>query len=179
MTSIFFDIGDFERGMVGGVTPGDKIGVKISLKLVKSLETGPLLELLTYLENDPIKFEGSLMMFFDGFDNDERDLYEIPEVREFYKEILNQFPNLLFFLNKKGIEGQPDFELFFLLLLPLKEEKPRIGGSYYEVDASKTEELLETSLVTIHKLFEDHKIGSGYYNRSVASMNESFNAMLK
>lgn len=39
-----------------------------------------------------------LMLTFDGYDNDEREIYMIPEIRDFVKYIYEQYNHLFYFL---------------------------------------------------------------------------------
>lgn len=39
-----------------------------------------------------------VMLTFDGFDNDKREIYEIPEIRKYVKNIWNKYKHIFYFL---------------------------------------------------------------------------------
>lgn len=47
--------------------------------------------------------KGKMLLTFDGFDNDEREIYEIPEIREYVKNIWKKCKHLFYFLT--GIDN--------------------------------------------------------------------------
>lgn len=49
--------------------------------------------------NNAGKFaKGKIMLTFDGFDTDKREIYEIPEIREYVKNIWNKCKHIFYFL---------------------------------------------------------------------------------
>ena len=44
--------------------------------------------------------EGSLVLSVSGYDDDERELYEIREVRKYFRELLKKHPYIFYFLNE-------------------------------------------------------------------------------
>ena len=59
-------------------------------------------------------FFEQLDIAFHGYDNDQRELFEIPEVRDFVNWLDDQFPFWLFFLTKKGL----GLQCIMLCLMP-------------------------------------------------------------
>jgi hypothetical protein len=45
------------------------------------------------------RMQGRLHLTLEGFDDDSREIYEIPEVRRFYARFLEAFPHWLFFMS--------------------------------------------------------------------------------
>lgn len=68
-------------------------------------------------------FFEKLDIAFHGYDDDKRELFEIPEVRNFVSRLDDQFPFWLFFLTKKGL----GLQCIMLCLMPpyLTEETKR------------------------------------------------------
>src|SRR5688572_23993481 len=64
-----------------------------TLKLLNYLATSPE-ALTTYRERVEIRF--------DGFNEDRRELWEIPEVRSFVDRLDEEFPFWLYFLTREG-----------------------------------------------------------------------------
>jgi hypothetical protein len=72
---------------------------------------------------------------FDGYNNNREELYEIPEVRNYVKELDNLFPYWLYFLSKNG-SGL--FVIIKCFLLPfLKPEAEQ------EINGKKLQDYLE------------------------------------
>ena len=71
-----------------------KITLYIPRKTVEDNEYLPfLLGLCTVLDQAPITaFEGSMTITFEGYEDDPRELFEIPEVCKFMRNLDNQFP---------------------------------------------------------------------------------------
>ena len=61
-----------------------------------------------------LSFFEKLDVAFHGYDNDSRELFEIPEVRTFVNELDDQFPFWLFFLTKSGV----GLQCIMLCLMP-------------------------------------------------------------
>ena len=48
-----------------------------------------------------IKAAQKLSIFFDGYDDDSREIWQIPETRAFVARIFSEYPEFLFYLNDK------------------------------------------------------------------------------
>lgn len=93
----------------------DLFSLLISNSSVVNFEYSALIDFLAYAcENKKrlMKMRGSVNLYLDGYDNDDRELYEIPETRKWISLILEHVPGLSFFLSK---ENYSDFlRLYFL-----------------------------------------------------------------
>jgi len=76
----------------------------ISKDEVDSSNILPALEILKYLIDSPDlakSYQENVNIAFHGYDNDPRELFEIPEVRNYVYKLDEIFPFWLFFLVKK------------------------------------------------------------------------------
>jgi hypothetical protein len=83
----------------------DYIAIVISKRQVETSDYSEIVETLKSLLETPIKakqFKENVDISFDGYDQDTRELFEIPEVRNYIFDLDNQFPFWLFFLSKFG-----------------------------------------------------------------------------
>ena len=85
-------------------TPGARIDlliIRASRPDVEAARTEPLLTLLRKLLNPEValRAQGRLILVIDGYDDDERELDMIPEVREWMREVDREFPYWLFFMD--------------------------------------------------------------------------------
>lgn len=53
---------------------------------------------LTDSKETALRFQESLLIHITGYDNDPRELVEVPEVRAFFGKLIQQWPNWLWFL---------------------------------------------------------------------------------
>jgi hypothetical protein len=85
-------------------TPGARIDGLIFRASRAEVETGRtegILTLLRKLLNPDValRARGRLILIIDGYDDDKRELYMIPEVREWIREVDREFPYWLFFMD--------------------------------------------------------------------------------
>ncbi|MFC6100769.1 hypothetical protein [Olivibacter domesticus] len=153
---------------------GEKIIVAIDKTSVKMLDTEPLLKYFTFIGSQPEEYVGSIMIGFGGYDNDIRAVYEIPEIREFYANLYNDFPALLLFLSREEFEGNSAFEIFFLMLTELDIAKEKIGGALYRIDKEQSILHVSTSLRAIGKLLEDVDISIDEKVKMVKDIEKAF-----
>lgn len=63
-----------------------------------------------------LRYREALIIQVNGYDSDKRELPEIPEVRDFFKQLTSHWPHWLWFLNRE-VGGIP---LLISLLCPVK-----------------------------------------------------------
>lgn len=81
----------------------DFLGIIISRDEVESGNINFALSTLRKLLENPevaSKFQENVDISFQGYENDSRELFEIPEVRDFVYALDNEFPYWLYFLSK-------------------------------------------------------------------------------
>jgi hypothetical protein len=80
----------------------DWVGVTVSRREVESRDVAPALQVLESLLYDAETvraFRGRAGLAFHGYDDDPRELYQIPEVRRFVAELDSRFPYWFYFLS--------------------------------------------------------------------------------
>jgi hypothetical protein len=83
----------------------DAVGVVVSRQETESLDITPALRVfqtLLYDAETVTMFRGKATIAFDGYDNDSRQLYEIPEVRRYLVELDSKFPYWFYFLSTRN-----------------------------------------------------------------------------
>lgn len=106
----------------------EQLSLVISREEVESQNITSALSVLNSLLETPEKasaYKESVDISFYGYDEDSRELFEIPEVRNFVFQLDDKFPFWLFFLSKFGLGLQC---LFFSMMPPFltAEAKARI-----------------------------------------------------
>ena len=73
----------------------DWVGVVVSRQEAESLDVSPALNVLQSLLYDAETvrvFQGRVALSFHGYDSDSRELYQVPEVRQYLASLDSQFP---------------------------------------------------------------------------------------
>jgi len=93
---------------------------------IETAATGSAIDRLMSLGDEPqyvSRLASSCGLVVSGYDADPRELYEIPEVRAFFRKIAHEWGGWLHFLEKDG----PSLQVFISFLLDL-EVQTREGG---------------------------------------------------
>lgn len=64
--------------------------------------TNTLNRVLKSLRKDLIKSYCKIMIIFDGYDNDQREIYEIKEIRDYVRKLFDENNDLFYFITKMG-----------------------------------------------------------------------------
>src|SRR5262245_11041485 len=119
------------------VVVSEPLFVVVSRKAIAELDLSEPLSVLRHLISSPAvarDYCERVDIAFEGYDRDNRDLWEIPEVRDFVHRLDEEFPYWLFFLNRRG-RGLYALARCFLLphLTPKGEQehnRPRLAGLF-------------------------------------------------
>ena len=65
-------------------------------------DTNALNQILKSLRKDLIKSYCKRMIIFDGYDNDQREIYEIREIRDYVRKLFDENNDLFYFITKMG-----------------------------------------------------------------------------
>ncbi len=80
----------------------DYVGIVVSRQEAESLDIAPtlnVLESLLYDAETVRMFQGQVGLSFHGYDTDPRELYQIPEVRQYLASLDSKFPYWFYFLS--------------------------------------------------------------------------------
>lgn len=123
---------------------------------------GVLAELSANAEH-AIHHRGSLVFMFQGYDRDKREIYSIPEVREFFNNLANAWPYWAWFMEPEP--NMPFVSLLMSLLTPGKTvvDGKRLGWSTKPGNVALT---LEDLLTSVDEL-------AGRLNLPASLVNES------
>lgn len=82
----------------------DQVNIIVSRAEVKNMDLLPALSTLRGLmatRERVIQFRDRVDIAFSGYDTDPREVFEIPEIRLFMRQLDEQFPFWFYFLNKR------------------------------------------------------------------------------
>ena len=123
--------------------------IVIAREDIESGETGRVLEILyRFLTTKKIAKKNRELLDFsvDGYNDDRRELYEIPEVREWFKQLNMQFGYWFYFLSKRAKS------LRLLAACLCKYE--RINDRAVSIDGSDLARFVEASFASMNEICE-------------------------
>ena len=106
--------------------------LEISREQVETISIASALERLLILTDSAQNvrlYRDSLVLMLDGYDKDPRELPEIPEVRLFFKRLVEEWPNFLWFLNR----DMGSIELILSLLCQIDVSRSESAGFQMEI----------------------------------------------
>lgn len=68
--------------------------------------------------DDPLKYENKVVIVIDGYENDDRELFEIQEIRDYFLTLDRLFPYWFYFLAKRNDIPYSPLKLIMMLLVP-------------------------------------------------------------
>lgn len=150
------------------------IVINISREEIISCDIGRTLTFLLSLIDTPENtrlYKEKLVLVIDGYNHDSRDLYEIAEVREFYKQLSNHWPHWFWFLYRgHGLALMT--VAMFADGLEKKERTPRGQSVYFPGDEFKR--ITADLLLRSSHLFKFHAIPLDELNLSFNSLINKF-----
>jgi hypothetical protein len=118
-----------------------------------------LLGFLNTLAIEPLKFEASLEITFDGYEHDEREIFEIEEVKSYYADIYKQFPSLLFFLSCEMYgEFQSAFQLFFTMAAYESKAYAGSGIFAYTCNSQISAFIMGQSYMSVRHMLKEQEV---------------------
>lgn len=119
------------------------IMMQFSRKNVEKGLTGDAIDRLCTLsesESNVIRFAGNMLFAFDGYDNDPREIWQIPECINFMRGLDAEWPYWFHFLEKTG----PSIQMLISLLcdMVVVEKKGMVIGTTFK-DFKQVTDLLE------------------------------------
>lgn len=78
----------------------DTIFYQVDKREIEQLKFGRIRQMITELEKAGKESCQKLSLFIDGYNDVVEELYEIKEVREWVRELIDRFPNLFYFIDQ-------------------------------------------------------------------------------
>lgn len=161
---------------------GDFIVIQFSRKEVKKGLIGDALDRLRLISDDREKFcrfENSVVFIFEGYDQDPREVQEIPEVVHFFRTLTDQWPYWLHFI-QRDIKNQDNLALVLRLLNDceiVSVTSERCGVRFNDMNsvAESIDRLFE-GMVTLYQFHEYEKLkGDDVIRRINLAIENIFN----
>jgi len=142
------------------ITAGDISGV---LNTLKSLSGD---------RSSALSAEGAVTLVFHGYDDDPRELYSIPEVREWFAELFESWPYWSFFASR--VDQTVPLVLSLLLSGESMGGEPGMAG--WSFDINELEPLLLEMFCHQNELIERLEIGEDVNERTTRDFMEAVQA---
>ncbi|MCL6585579.1 MAG: hypothetical protein K6T72_03530 [Anoxybacillus sp.] len=136
--------------------------ISVPRKDINTGNTAKQLKLLNKVEKRKNQLANKVVLFFEGYEEDERELYQIPEVRKWMKKLFKQKPHLFYYL----CDFTESIAICYLCLVKAEPVK-RIDGitvCQIEYDIVFLKELLDNTIA---------------YAEQCGDSNEEISAMIK
>ncbi len=106
-----------------------------------------------------IKKHSTLDLIFYGYDDDPRELYQIPEVMKWLRQSMDEhIPWFYFVLKEKGAAA---IRLLIYAFCGVTNIEPRNGGSIVHFDKSKMKDFFSTNYISMNEFMDEHKLDIG------------------
>lgn len=150
------------RGVLLDELGTDGLIAVVSRSDVESNDISTTLDTLSSLLADNAtvrRFQGSVAVSFDGFNEDPREIYEIPEIRRFCTELDRHFPYWLYFLSTD------DSSLKMMAFCLCSVEKK--GSGLVMLDNMDLGRFLHSHFAAMNELFDRHSLDTAT-NRAIS-----------
>ncbi|MBK1812456.1 chlororespiratory reduction 6 domain-containing protein [Clostridium sp. YIM B02505] len=86
---------------MGNYSDDGKLHIMILNKsYIEALDLQEIDRMLTVFKRDGVKkYKNNIVFQVDGYDDDPREIFEIPEIKAFYKKVFDKYPYMLYFLS--------------------------------------------------------------------------------
>ena len=131
----------------------DYVGIVVSRQEAESLDIAPtlnVLESLLYDAETVRMFQGQVGLSFHGYDTDPRELYQIPEVRQYLASLDSKFPYWFYFLST-------DDEILKMIAFCLCRTR-EIDASLAYPDPADMQAFLLSHIDALNQLFDRYSL---------------------
>jgi hypothetical protein len=146
----------------------DILVMTVSKKDVNQGNIADQLKLLNQVEKFKKKFANNVVLFFEGYEEDKRGLYQIPKIRKWIKKLFKQKPHLFYYL----CDFTASIAICYLCLI--KTEPVRMIGEttvcQFENDLGRLHEVLSSAITYAEKCGDSNEEISAMINRILDAM---------
>lgn len=100
----------------------------------------------------PLHYENKLMIVIDGYDDDDRELFEIQEIRDYFFTLDKLFPYWFYFLKRDVEQIHSPLKLIAMLLVPCKIVANNSAKNTIEYDIDKFNTFMENHFHYLNEL---------------------------
>lgn len=118
------------------------------------------------------KYANSVQLIFDGYEDDQRELYEIEEVRRFVQDMHKEFPFWFHFLSKVD----PSIMLVIFCLIKIEIERKQDGEIIIKLEEGAFSRIIDDLFSAMNRLYEAHGFSLQENNAMTRAVREYLDA---
>ncbi|MEC5143114.1 hypothetical protein [Chitinophaga sp. 212800010-3] len=176
MSIILISLAYWEKTVLQKLAPGSKIFLVVPVEMIRSHTTAPAVEFFKIISTDPLRFQATVMWTFEGYDDDPREVCDIPEVRRFVQSVVQAFPEMLFFMNQDEITGLPDFDHLFMLMVDSSPVMDAGPAGMYAIDLLGVREFWQMSLKAIAAMLDKQQFSKSNIYQLLRGLRQRYHA---
>lgn len=109
----------------------DGVIATISKDDVEELSLSQVYNLIEYFREEPFNYHDTMHLVFDGYNEDPREIYAIPEIRNWVTKLVYTFPDILYYLDEE-LNGLNNIILCLSEFKSIKGIPGTIGSTHSE-----------------------------------------------
>ena len=126
---------------------------------IEAFDHSTALGFLEDIKKMALKYEGKLNIIFTGYDEDPRELNEIPEVKLYFDFLDRCFPYWFFFLIKSLPSKYSPLPLILSLVVPIKKKTlANADTQFMEFEETRFEEFMNVHFCALNELTDELKL---------------------
>ena len=156
----------------------DYIVLQISQEAIQNCDTPEYVTLLHGITDSLQQFEAAFQRYvflISGYDNDQRELYQIPEVVWFKKDLNSKLPFWLYFINTSDKKFFSWMIACLCRAMSLDQDEETI---YADFNADAYNELIETQFSNIVKLMSGLGMGESLQEKVLKELSTNLAALM-
>ena len=156
----------------------DYIVLQISQEAIQNCDTSEYVTLLHGATGSLQSFEAAFQRYVlsvSGYDNDQRELYQIPEVVSFIKDLNSKLPFWLYFVNTADKRFFSWMIACLCQAMSLDQDEETI---YADFNADAYNELIETQFSNIVKLMSGLGMGESLQEKVLKELSTNLAALM-
>ena len=156
----------------------DYIVLQISQEAIQNCDTSEYVTLLHGITDSLQSFEAAFQRYvflISGYDNDQRELYQIPEVVRFKKGLNSKLPFWLYFINTSDKKFFSWMIACLCRAMSLDQDEETI---YADFNADAYNELIETQFSNIVKLMSGLGMGESIQEKVLKELSTNLAALM-
>lgn len=137
---------------------GDNYGAIISVISKEYIDTSNFEEVLGFFNQmleEPKKHEGKVHLMIEGYDDDKREIFEIPEIRDYFTILDKLFPYWFYFISREIDSRYSSLNLIMMLLVPIQIISGSDKKKSIECDRPKFIEFMKNHFYYLNELTEN------------------------
>ena len=156
----------------------DYIVLQISQEAIQNCDTSEYVTLLHGITDSLQSFEAAFQRYvflISGYDNDQRELYQIPEVVWFKKDLNSKLPFWLYFINTSDKKFFSWMIACLCRAMSLDQDEETI---YADFNADAYNELIETQFSNIVKLMSGLGMGESIQEKVLKALSTNLASLM-